>query len=182
MTGGRAMKRFRIGIFLGVILVWLNCYLKPYPPRPISTESSAPAGKSDAILHEFPAVMREKLILRIRHYLGTPYRYRGTSRAGMDCSGLVMTVFKEALGIQLPHSSEQLSELGKQIPNRQWKTGDLVFFRTGRTRQISHVGIYLFASKFVHSSTSRGVVISDFNQEDYYQKRYAGARRVVAFQ
>jgi cell wall-associated NlpC family hydrolase len=100
----------------------------------------------------------------------------------MDCSGLVMTVFKEALGIQLPHNSEQLFQLGKQITIRQWKVGDLVFFRTGRTRKISHVGIYLFASKFVHSSTSRGVVISDFIQEDYYQKRYAGARRIISFQ
>jgi len=120
----------------------------------------------------------QKLILTIKNYLGTPYQYSGTSRKGIDCSGLIVKVYKEALDLDLPHNSKQLSQLGHRIYARQWKLGDLLFFRSGYRREVSHVGIYLTSTKFVHSSTHQGVVISDFLKDKYYRQRYAGARRL----
>jgi cell wall-associated NlpC family hydrolase len=124
------------------------------------------------------APQEQKLILTIKNYLGTPYHYSGTSHKGMDCSGLIVKVYKEALDLDLPHNSKQLSQVGHRIYARQWKLGDLLFFQSGSRREVNHVGIYLTRTKFVHSSTHHGVVISDFLKDKYYRQRYAGARRL----
>ncbi|MDZ7262384.1 MAG: C40 family peptidase [candidate division KSB1 bacterium] len=119
-----------------------------------------------------------KLITEIESYLGTPYAARGTSRQGMDCSGLVVTVFKKALDVDLPRSSELIYLEGKEVRPRDLKLGDLVFFRIKEGRGVSHVGIYLIGTHFVHASSKRGVIISDL-RDRYYLKRFGGARRIV---
>lgn len=124
----------------------------------------------------------KKLLAEIREYLGAPYKFGGTSKSGTDCSGLIHMVFKNAFDLSLPHQSSQLFELGTRISVKNWQLGDLLFFRTGRKKEISHVGIYLTGTKFVHATTKRGVIVSDFKEETYYRKRYAGARRVIDIQ
>lgn len=114
-------------------------------------------------------------------YKGTPYRYGGTTSKGMDCSGLMHTAFK-AGGINLPRTSRDIATKGKKINFQQISTGDLVFFKTNRSRTINHVGLVVevFAGKifFIHSSTSQGVIISSLD-EAYWFSSYVEARRVL---
>jgi len=115
------------------------------------------------------------LYLAVSEWLGTPYRYAGAARSGVDCSGFVRLVYAEAYGTSPAGNSRTLYATSRRIPADSLREGDLVFFRT-RRHQVSHVGIYLGNGKFVHSSRSLGVTVSELS-ESYYRKRFAGARR-----
>lgn len=108
-------------------------------------------------------------------WLNTPYRYGGNSKKGIDCSRFVMRVYNEILGLNTTGTSKQIYEQGNLIEKSQLKEGDLVFFKT-RGNSISHVGIYLQDNKFVHSSSSKGVVISSLNEPYWSRTYYKSAR------
>ena len=111
-------------------------------------------------------------------FLGTPYRLGGTSRSGMDCSGLVVRLYADVYNIPLPHSTSRLSEIGHPVTLRSLETGDILFFREERGRKPTHSGIYLGENAFIHATVSKGVIISQLT-EPYYSRRYAGARRII---
>ncbi len=125
----------------------------------------------------------ETLITTARSYTGTPYKWGGTTRAGMDCSGLLVNSFS-AIDFDLPRTSEAQSKSGKRVPKDEIKPGDLLFFATGKKkRKINHVGLVTEVRsrqniKFIHASTSLGVVESNL-QAEYYAKRFRQARRVL---
>lgn len=125
--------------------------------------------------------MADKIIWTAVSYKGTPYRYGGITRRGMDCSGLVHTSFK-ARGIELPRSSRGISTKGKSVALRNVRRGDLLFFKTGRRERISHVGLVVSNKngviKFIHSTTSRGVIVSSMD-ERYWKRNYRKAKRVL---
>ncbi|EGD34764.1 MULTISPECIES: C40 family peptidase [unclassified Capnocytophaga] len=114
-------------------------------------------------------------------YIGTPYKAAGATRSGMDCSGFVSTAFG-AIDINLSRSSTEMATQGKDIPLNQATVGDLLFFKTTRKRnRISHVGIIVEAGddiKFIHASTSQGVMVSSLS-EPYWQRAYTKASRVL---
>lgn len=126
-----------------------------------------------------PAVSdrQEQLIRHASSFLGTPYRLGGSSLTGMDCSGLVVRIFKDVYGMTLPHNTLQLYRLGDEIPLRALNIGNLVFFRQEKGMNPSHVGVYLGQGRFIHASISKGVVISKL-KDPYYRQRYTGARRI----
>lgn len=106
---------------------------------------------------------------------GTPYKYGGTNKNGIDCSAFVQAIYLEAESQYLPRTTYEQSKLGVEIKLHQAQSGDLVFFKTGR--KIRHVGIYLGDSKFMHASTSKGVIISRLNNP-YWASVFWQVRRI----
>jgi lipoprotein Spr len=111
----------------------------------------------------------------IYHWLGTPYRYAGRSLHGIDCSNFVNAIYQSIYGFIAGTNSVDQYTRSQRVSRDELQEGDLVFFKINGKR-ISHVGIYLGNNRFVHSSRSRGVIISDLTHP-YFQKRYAGAGR-----
>lgn len=110
--------------------------------------------------------------------LGVRYRYGAASRGATDCSGLTTQVYK-SMGVKLPRTAREQSSRGQKVDKSGLKPGDLVFFKT-RGSRVSHVGIYKGNGKFIHASSGKGKVMESSLNEGYYNRRYAGARRIVA--
>ncbi len=126
-----------------------------------------------------PAGTGAEVVLRALGLLGVNYRWGGnTPDDGLDCSGLVRHVFREAIGLVLPRRAEEMGRTGSQIAPHQLKPGDLVFFNTLR-RTFSHVGIYIGNNQFVHAPSTGGVVRVDSMDAQYWLNRFDGARRLV---
>ena len=111
--------------------------------------------------------------------VGIRYRYGGNSpEQGLDCSGLVRYVFREAGGTDLPRTSQEMSRRGQPVDKQDLQPGDLVFFNT-LNRAFSHVGIYLGNNQFIHApSAGRNVRVENMDM-NYWKARFNGARRVL---
>ena len=122
----------------------------------------------------------KKLYKELKRWLGTPYAHaRQDCGEGTDCSGMVMVVYQEVYGIKLNRNSAKILEQNcRPIDLDDLREGDLVFFFTSDEERISHVGIYLKDNKFVHASSSRGVVVDDLRQ-NYYATHFHSAGRVL---
>jgi len=122
------------------------------------------------------------IIDHAKSFEGTRYKYGGTTKKGMDCSGLIVTAFKKE-DVLLPRTTADLSKRGDWIDVKKVKEGDLLFFATSKNnRKINHVGIVTSSRpghvEFIHASSSRGVMISNL-AEKYWYLAYVQARRVL---
>lgn len=139
--------------------------------KPSSTELKWPDEKPGSPL----APHSEALLSEARTWLGVPYKFGGNDRKGVDCSGLVLQVYKDALGIPLPRNSREQSNYCTSIAKGSLIPGDLIFFATGKDRdRVSHVGIFIGDNLMIHASASKGVILSDINAP-YYSRTYAGS-------
>ncbi len=120
----------------------------------------------------------QKLISCMASWLGTPYKYSGNTRQGTDCSGMIMAIYKEVYKKDLFRSAMEQMNNVTLIKKEELRLGDLVFFKIG-SDQVSHVGIYIGENKFMHASTSRGVVINSLEEEYYKKWFFAGGRVAV---
>lgn len=122
----------------------------------------------------------DQLIDVAMSFLETPHKMGGCTKEGIDCSGLVMTSFKE-VGVLLPHSAHEQARFGKVIANMEdLEKGDMVFFYNSYTTSnlITHSGIYIGDGKFIHTSNSRGVIIGPVNDPYYWGERYLFGTRI----
>lgn len=123
----------------------------------------------------------DQLISKASENIGTRYRSGGTTTEGFDCSGLICYTFGN-YDVKLPRSSNEMASYGAKIEIQNAQKGDLIFFKTNGRRQINHVGIVVEVLegeiKFIHSSSSSGVIISS-TKESYYQRNLAQINRVL---
>ncbi len=122
-----------------------------------------------------------QMINNAMQFIGVQYSGGGTTKAGMDCSGMVTAVF-DIFDMKIPRSSNEMSRVGKKLDQKEIQKGDLIFFKTNGRNIINHVGMVVDVIgdeiKFVHSSTSKGVIVSS-TKESYYSRAFAQANRIL---
>lgn len=118
-----------------------------------------------------------RLMTAADDWLGVPYRFGGTSQSGVDCSALVRAVYAGAFGLRLTRSTRTQVREGREVDRGDLRTGDLVFFRTGRNQR--HVGIYLDGDRLLHASSSQDRVLVDDFSKEHFQQTYWTARRLL---
>ena len=117
-----------------------------------------------------------KLYTFIDEWYGSKYKYGGLSKSGVDCSGFCNVLYSQVYNKKIQRTTSQLSKKINKTSKSNLKEGDLVFFNVSRKKN-SHVGIYLKNNRFVHASSSRGVVISSL-ENPYYKKAYSKGGRL----
>lgn len=138
--------------------------------------------KFDSVIYKNPKQV-DDIINFAKKFLGTPYRYAGSTPSGFDCSGFIYYIMGN-FGFSLTRTSYGLAEFGRTVKLSEIRPGDLMFFkgRNVNSSQIGHVGMVIEVGpgviKFIHSSTSRGVVIDNFYTSKYYVPRFIKAKRL----
>jgi cell wall-associated NlpC family hydrolase len=144
----------------------------PQPPATFPTDPDLTIRLGQPV----PKGANPKLVNSAAGWLGAPYQYGGSDTRGVDCSGLINSIFPQVYGITVPRSTVELFAIAAPISSNELKEGDLVFF-TIDTQKPGHSGIYLWHNKFLHASTSKGVIISSLT-ESYWKKYFTGAGRI----
>lgn len=123
----------------------------------------------------------DALLAEAESYLGTPYRFGGMSRSGIDCSAFILSVYNAVMGTSLPRVAAAQALEGERVDKSDLKKGDLVFFSHGS--RISHVGMVHDVTpegevRFIHAATSRGVMISPLTDK-YWGPKFRFAKRII---
>ena len=143
--------------------------------------TSKETGDSKRESKNYAVTKADKIINTALTFSGTRYQWGGTTKKGMDCSGLLYVSFSEH-DIELPRVSRDMAEKGHKVKLKNVEKGDLIFFKTKRGRTINHVGMVVAIEgdeiKFIHASSSRGVIVSSL-REGYWNSAFVKATRVL---
>jgi len=176
----------RISYFLLCIAIFhlSSCSIFKKRTKEVSTQKEKIVTEKKGLLDKYSRIIGnlvedEVLYGFIDEWLGVPYKFGGKTKAGIDCSNfsceLLRKVYSFPKGFYFP--SSKIAEQGSKINISKAKEGDVLCFSINQNSKISHIGVYLANGKFVHSSTSSGVIISSLD-EDYYKKRFSFAIRL----
>ena len=146
------------------------CMTRPQQP---------PAPHFDLPPHHAGGPNPNDVLFRAIGLVGTPYHYGGnTPESGFDCSGLVDYVFRDAAGVELPRTAQEIGAIdAPHVRRSELDSGDIVLF--GNARHIDHVGIYVGRGRFVHAPNSGGTVRLDYLDATYWNEHFSGALRVL---
>lgn len=157
------------------------CSTSPNTARQVQSETRTNSFILQASQDEFEqlvnnADVKSKLMSQYASWKGVAYRLGGTTRSGIDCSAFVRQTFLDQFGMELPRSTAEQQSVGTSVKRAKLQAGDLVLFKTGKRQR--HVGIYVGNDKFVHASTSNGVIVSNMTDK-YWNNRYYDGRRLI---
>ncbi|NND64146.1 MAG: C40 family peptidase [Flavobacteriaceae bacterium] len=165
------MKKVLLLTFLSLLLISCGSTRKPTETVIIGNTNASVSTKKIS-----------KIIKHAQSFEGTRYKFGGTSKKGMDCSGLVYVSFKQEK-IALPRISRDMAKKGIRIRLSETEKGDLVFFQTNKNRRvINHVGLVVEKKKgdirFIHATSSKGVIVSSLD-EKYWKNAFVEVRRII---
>lgn len=186
----------RIVLFIIIIVGFNNCKSSKRSKKKSTSSTkiitkredkkASAYNKKDAVIiskkTKTPKSKAEYIIDYAKQFEGVRYKWGGTTKSGMDCSGLVYESFKNQ-DIVLPRISRDMAKKGKKITLKKVHQGDLLFFKTGNRRNsINHVGLIVAIKnndiEFIHATSGKGVIVSHLN-ESYWLKAFHEARRVL---
>ena len=170
------VQKIKSSAFLLMVIFIALLYTSCKSKKIITDASKALAIPSGSIKERYASLMdvkekdldNEKLYRFIDNWIGVPYRNGGMDKRGVDCSGFTILLAKEIYNKPLSRTARSIADNVKRKYEQDLKEGDLVFFDFDG-QKFSHVGIYLHNNKFVHASTSKGVIISDLKDPWYYK-------------
>jgi len=125
------------------------------------------------LVEELPSVLLRN---EFDIWKGTPYRFGGANKQGIDCSALIQKIYLSSFNLKLPRTTERQSLQGYPIKKSKLQAGDLVFFKISLTE--NHVGIFIGSGRFLHASSSQGVMMSALNNR-YWKSKYWHSRRIL---
>lgn len=155
--------------------LYVDEYVQEVPFVPTVAPEAREEGRVNALGIERSSGDNEALYNAIGEWMGTPYKYGGTTKDGVDCSAFVGNIYKTVYNIQLHRVADDMRKDVTLITRSQLAEGDIVFFTNSKGR-VSHVGIYLKDGLFAHSSTSRGVIVSRIDDVYWSKHFYKGGR------
>src|ERR1700712_5943500 len=178
------MKKLTLAIALFFSVLAVSAQTKIVPNQPVDKapdeqESLAKDYLSQIMGVALSATSNMKLFHFVYDWIGTPYRFGGESRNGIDCSAFTKELYSEVFNLDIKRSSRDIFSMVSPVGKDDLKEGDLVFFKI-HSRRISHIGIYLGDGRFVHAS-SRGVAINNLDDDYYSRYFYRGGRLLSAF-
>ena len=171
-----------IALFFSVLAAQAQTKISPNPSDekvPDEQESLAKDYLSQIMGVALSATSNMKLFHFVYDWIGTPYRFGGTSRHGIDCSAFTKELYSQVFNMDIERSSRDIFSMVSPVSKDDLKEGDLVFFKI-HSRSISHIGIYLGNNRFAHAS-SRGVAINSLDDGYYSRYFYKGGRILEAF-
>ena len=138
--------------------------------------------KNSVVNSKKNATIADRIVANALKYKGVKYKFGGTTRRGMDCSGVIFVAFGQE-NFHLPRVSRDMAKKGEKIPINKVKKGDLLFFKTSKSnRNINHVGLVISNNKgqirFIHSTSSRGVIVSSIS-EKYWKRAFVKATNLL---
>ncbi len=176
------MKKITIAIALILSFLGAQAQTKSVPTPAAADaeqESLAKDYLSQIMGVAVSATSNMKLFHFVYDWIGTPYRFGGSSRKGIDCSAFTKQLYSDVFNMSIRRSSRDIFSMVSPVGKDELKEGDLVFFKI-HSRSISHVGIYLGNGRFAHAS-SRGVAISNLDEAYYSRYFYKGGRILESF-
>ena len=171
-----------IALFFSVLAVQAQTKISPNQTDDKNTDDQESLAKdylSQIMGVALSATSNMKLFHFVYDWIGTPYRFGGSSRKGIDCSAFTKELYSQVFNMDIERNSRDIFSMVSPVRKDDLREGDLVFFKI-HSRRISHVGIYLGGNRFAHAS-SRGVAINSLDDAYYKRYFYRGGRMLESF-